>query len=306
MPPLAREIVFPRVVGKIGDELPGKADPRLADFAGIEQPNWPNSLQGRLKWVADPAGGSVPVIRWELRHGDECTAQYGTDGQRVELWPEPFDEVPGTSAWFVIQWLLGDGVTGDAFRQPSGWALMFQNFDKGGGSPPFALEIGKTNQVTAGACDWIGNARTAPANENGRKKLAPATLGHWHSFLISIKFEQTAAGQVTVWHAQDGLPKLTDPFVEQWTQRTLYDGQAHPTLHLYREPKAAGEYPWVAYSKPFVRAATAARALELAGGGTPGPPSPAAAQAAIDAIRASNPKITDAIQKTLDYAKATT
>lgn len=33
-------------------------------------------------------------------------------------------------------------------------------------------------------------------------------------------------------------------------------------------------------------------------------PDPSAAQAAINLIKASNPKIADAIQKTLDYAKA--
>ncbi len=301
MTALAREIVFPRTVGVVGQDLPGKASAALADMTGLEQPNWPNGVEGRLRWAADPDGSSDTVIRWELRYGDECTAQYGPDGQRIELWSSPYDEVPATSAWFVVQWYLPAD-----FKWPSGWALMFQNFDKGGGSPPFAIEIGHTNQVTPGAHDWIGNARTQPTDEKGRKSLGAATLGRWHTFLIQIEFSQTAAGRVTVQHAVDRLPKVTDPIVAEWNQRTLYDGQAHPAVHVYREPKGQSDYPMVAYSRPFVRAPTAARALELAAWDAPAPvPSPAKAQAAIDAIKASNPKIATAIQETLNYAKAT-
>lgn len=286
-----RELVFPRQYGQPGTMFPGSppGNQRLFDdFGGIESPTWPNPSY-RLLYVLDPAGSGQTVLRWELDDGDLDTAQYGADGQRIEFWPSLFDHVPGSHACFAFSWFLGDGTKGDLFRVPSPgiWALMFQLFDVGGGSPPWALEISSAGR-------WLANARTAPSdegppggarptiNQGGRADIGAAARGHWHNFLMGVDFARDTTGRSRIWHRADAWPSL-DPATgepgaapdDERRIRTLYGGQGHPCLHMYRADGPPQDYPWVAYSRPFSRADTFAKVLANVGAtGTSPPPPP--------------------------------
>jgi hypothetical protein len=267
-----RELVVPRVSGPVGSEVDGRYG--VLDANGIEHPNWPNTTQGRLTYVKDPSGAGDTVLRWEIRDDDLADKQYGPDGQRIEMWSSPYDQVNGTESWCCIPWFLGDGVKGDLFHRPAHWCLFFQQFDKPNGPPCF--EITQDESLYPGK--WQGVARTKELSQGieVRKVLADATLGHWHTFLIYTKHSTGSDGLIQVRHAADRLPSLNDPLVAQWQQRTLYDGQGHPAWHIYRKDGAASEYPCVGYSRPFTRANTAARALELVRwpAGSPPPSAP--------------------------------
>lgn len=262
------EILFPRTLGPVGQDLNGRTN---LDFDGAEYAGWgTGKVDGRLKWVTDPSGSGRTVVRWELRYGDEAKDQYGPDGQRIELWKEDSIQYEGTEAWFAFSWFLGDGAKGDLFRYPSGWALLFQNHGVAeAASPAQALEVNARGE-------WVWDARKAGNDETGRRVIGQATRGHWHYFLLYTTFTSSSTGVQKVWHSVDLPPDPSSTPSDSRTQNTIIEKPTRATLHMYRAPKGPEEYPWVAYTGPFARAATSARAIQLAGWTTAAPsPTPA-------------------------------
>lgn len=285
------EIVFPRTRGPVGATLNSRVNP---DFDGIEYTGWATK-KPKVTWAADPAGGPLLVTRWQIDQGDYCNDQYGPDGQRIELWKENSAQNEGEEAWIAFNWFLGDGTTGDLFRYPQSWALMWQNHGiSEGGSPVQALEVN-------GAGQWIWNPRKTNSDETGRKPIGAATRGHWHHFLVYCKFTTATSGSLKVWHSLDVPPDPATPPDDSRTMNTLVSKPSRPNLHMYRDPNgAAAEYPWIAYNAGFARAATASRALELAWPvATTPPPQPPPPAPAPDV-----PAAIGHITKTLNWLRA--
>lgn len=252
------EMVFPRNPLSPGTNMPTQAGPAMLDFNQCDVEGWAQGDNGgRATFVLDPAGSGRTVLRMEVRQGDDAD-HWG--GARVEFDRYPFDQVEGTSAWFLLDWYVGDGVRGDVFRFPSSWAVMFQQFSEPDGSPPVALEVdGRTKQ-------WVLNCRRTRYDETGRKQIGPVTLGARHFFALQMEFSEGVSGLMRAWHSVDELPDVTKPPVDERRQNNIYRGRSHPSVTLYCDKaQAAASFPWVGYFGRFARAASFERAVELSG-----------------------------------------
>ncbi len=289
---------------KAGDQRTfGGAYPIDDHGTGLNNSEWngyPATVNDRIYPVAHPLDGSRPAcVLYEVRPGDR-QPHYGASGERAELWPEPHDGVNGMTDVICASWIVPQGYT----KQPSGWCFILQNHP-GENSPSLS--------------PWFGvsllNGEVAVEAHHNRKVLGPVTANR--EFFVAVRTKLSDNGSWEVWMSWD---KPCDLNSAPWkiNEPTLQGSPMYWKTGVYRN---TGEsFTNRVVQTTFARrdsldAAMKAAGWDRIGSTTPPPPvdpppvpptpSPASAQTAIDLIKAANPKIADAIQKTLDYAKAT-
>lgn len=269
------ELIVPSAPGPVPKNgAPGFNE---ADYEGRKSTT---ATHDRCTWIPDPLGSGAMVLRFEVRDGDRADLfDEGTSYSRNEMWYQPQSQTAqvGDELWVAWSWLFGDGVRGDLFRTPSGWALAgFQLH------PPVLSSMLSPSvclDVDGGKMTWRGHSVIRPDYALGRRQYA----------LAHIKVGETATtGGSELWHVLDTPPDVEAAPQLPWKgYRTgASDGgtASNPGLKgrnwyksgLYRldQPSDAGSYPWVFYEYGWAVQPTKQQAVEKGWHAAAAPPPP--------------------------------
>lgn len=283
---------------------------------GSNDPLWSapgsvHALPGRVAVEADPLGGGK-VTRHEIRPGDYLWRQTGTN--RCETTTPLIGLREGERGQVAFSVLLPVGFRSSTSKWNSLCDLHYPN--DGPAQSPLTLSVVSSTELWLRVLGGPLTADGTMGTVRVEQRIADLAHGVWHSIVIDVE-QSVTAGVCDIY--VDGarvfggskIPTISGgkPNSVYWKQgfyRSAADGQLVGTQRMFFRDTA------------FFRGADASEALAFVGapGPVPAPappvppvppapaPDPAAAQKAIDAIRAANPKIAAAVQATLDYARA--
>lgn len=231
------EIQCPPLGIKVGP-LPAVDRLDTANFNTIDFAGYGTTPNTRMSYVMSPADPTRLAVFHDLRSGD-VAGHWG--GHRCEQWRHPHDLAEGDESWHAWSWWFDDG-----FVPPSAWMELGQIHSGDGGSPVQALEClpnGHLNLSIRG--DSNTDLGIVP-----RKTPIKVLLHVKHSSVWS-------KGLVEFWMGWD---PLKTPTIRR-TAQTLYGGNSWTKIGIYSNSGACQ-----ATLLGLGRAATAARAIELASG----------------------------------------
>ena len=249
--------------------------------------------QGYIGAEKDPLGGSFRVQRHTVHDGDILWG-----GERCETMTPKIGGGPGSRFQVGFKLLLPVGFQSGSGGWNSLWDLHYPN--NGPAQSPMTVSVRSSNEL------WV-RILGGPLSSDGtmgtvrvEKRVATLAHGRWYSL---------------AWDIGQGDPfGIFDTFVDG----VLVDSQRTPTISntplnstywktgFYRSASSSGTASYLFGDTVCVNGGMSELLPLLGVAAAPPPPvapDPSAAQKAIDAIRAANPKIAAAVQATLDYAK---
>lgn len=285
----ALELVVPATPGPV----PKLGPPQFtqADYEGRTSSA---TVHTRAAWVDDPLGGDDPMLEVWVNNGDRADLFDGqTSYARSEFWYEPQSDSPrvGDRFWLATSFLLGDGVKGRLFRQPSAWALgVYQLHPPVGDtsmlSPAVALDL------DGGDISWRSHGQVLPNYGLGRRQWVLAEI------LVGNSSTGATQGGSQLWHGLDVAPDPDGPPKLPWkAYKTGSDQGGIPTnpalkganwhkCGAYRLDQAADDssFPWVIGIYSWAVQPTRALAIEKGWRSLAAPPPPPPADPVVDAL----------------------